>query len=207
MVLLDILFKFVVTFLLSSLFGLERQTSHKPIGFGTFTFVAVGSCALGILAGTLGLESSIGLLGATITGIGFLGAGALIKTGDKIFGANTAAAIWLFAIFGLIMGLGEFMIGGVVYGLVWLTVLFDRFLEHHSLGSYQKKLTINTNEIIDENELESVIGKKSKVLGVEVNKKCNTISFTCIAEGTKEEINEIPKKLFKKKWFESFRTE
>lgn len=201
------LLRVAITFLLSSLFGLERQTSHKPVGFGTFTFVALGSCALGVLAMTLGLNTSIGLLGATITGIGFLGAGALIKTGDKIFGANTAAAIWLFAIFGLIMGIGQFMIGGVVYGLVWVTVLFDRFLAHNSLGSYQKKLLIHTNEIINEDELESVIGKKSKVLSVEVSKKCNTMAFTCIAEGTKYEINEIPKKLFKKKWFDSFKAE
>ena len=79
-----------ITFFLSLVFGLERQYSHKPIGFGTFTFVAAGSSSLAIVAVALGFEHSIPLLSAIVTGIGFLGAGALIKTSDKIFGLTSA---------------------------------------------------------------------------------------------------------------------
>src|SRR3989338_8472325 len=108
MILSDIILRFFVVAILSSLYGLQRQRRHKPVGFGTIVFVSVGACALAILAVELGIENSIGLLGAIVTGIGFLGAGAIIKNNDRIFGFTTAASIWLFSIFGLIVGLGQF---------------------------------------------------------------------------------------------------
>ena len=92
------LIRMLLVFGLSLIFGLERQRSHKPVGFGTFIFVALGACTIGIVATKYSLGDSISLLAATITGIGFLGAGALIKNTDKVFGFTTASAIWLFAI-------------------------------------------------------------------------------------------------------------
>lgn len=202
-----IILRLVITFLLSMLFGIERQSSHKPVGFGTFTFVSLGACTIALLAVSLGVDKSMGILGAAITGIGFLGAGALIKTGDKIFGANTAAAIWLFAIFGLVMGLGQYALAIVAYSLVWATVFFDRYFARQSLGSYQKRITIQTKEIIDEREIESIIGSNCKPLSLEVDKTKNRITFVYLVEGDKKEINSMPKKIFKKDWFESFKIE
>ena len=207
MELTEIAIRFILTFILSMCFGIERQSSHKPVGFGTFTFVSLGACTIALLASTLGIDKSMGILGAAITGIGFLGAGALIKTGDKIFGANTAAAIWLFAIFGLVIGIGQYTLGIAVYSLVWATVLFDRYLAKHNIGSYQKKITIVTKEIIDEDEIESVIGAKWRPITIEVNKTTNKITFVYLVEGTKDEINDMPKRLYKKEWFESFKIE
>ena len=86
----SILVRILLVFILSSFFGLERQRSHKPVGFGTFIFVALGACIIGIIATKNNIDSSISLLAATITGIGFLGAGALIKSTDKVFGFNMA---------------------------------------------------------------------------------------------------------------------
>ena|SRR5659263_171028 len=100
MELLIILLRLTLTFALSLIFGYERQRSHKPIGFGTFIFVSVGSCGLAITA-TILSENPLPLLGSVVTGIGFLGAGALIKTNEKTFGFTTAASVWLFAIFGI----------------------------------------------------------------------------------------------------------
>ena len=78
-----IIFDFLVTFLASLAFGIQRQKSHKPIGFGTFTLVSVGACALSIIAELLSPENPLSLMGAIMTGIGFLGAGAMIKSNDK----------------------------------------------------------------------------------------------------------------------------
>jgi putative Mg2+ transporter-C (MgtC) family protein len=110
-----ILLRLFFTFALSCVFGVERQKSHKPIGFGAFIFVSVGACALAITATIIEPENPLPLLGAIVTGIGFLGAGALIKTSDKTFGFTTAASIWLFAIFGIINGVGEYFLGFSIY--------------------------------------------------------------------------------------------
>ena len=79
-----VLLRFLLTFGFSFAFGLERQKAHKPVGFGTYAFVSSGACALSIAAVTLNKENPFSLLAAIVTGIGFLGAGALIKTSDKI---------------------------------------------------------------------------------------------------------------------------
>ena len=200
--------RFVITFVLSFLFGIERQYSHKPIGFGTYTFVAVGSCSLAVVAISLGLEHSIPLLSAIVTGIGFLGAGALIKTSDKIFGLTSAASIWAFAIFGLTIGIGEYTIGLMLYILVWIVVISDRFLERYGIGSYQKKVTIQTNKIINIKEVIAAAGiAKYKLLDIDIDKAHKKMTFHLYVEGKKEDINKIPDKIINQEWFEDVKIE
>ena len=203
-----IVLRFGITFILSLLFGLERQYSHKPIGFGTYTFVAIGSCSLAIVAVALGFEHSIPLLSAIVTGIGFLGAGALIKTNDKIFGLTSAASIWAFAIFGLIIGIGEYVIGVMLYFVVWAVVIIDRMLERYGIGSYQKKVTIQTNKIVNIKEVIAVSGiHKYRLLDIDIDKAHKKMTFHLYVEGKKEEINKIPDKIINQDWFEDVKIE
>ncbi len=205
-----IMIRFIVTFVLSLLFGLERQRSHKPIGFGTFIFVAVGSCALAVAATTLDPLNPLPLLGATITGIGFLGAGALIRTTDKVFGFTSAASIWVFAIFGLLMGLGFYLDGIVVYALIWLIIIFDRYFEKHGIGSYQMKLEFSTNKVISEKEIKQLLitsTRSFRLRSVSINKKENSMSFIFLIEGMRDELNKIPQKFFDKEWCSACRVE
>jgi putative Mg2+ transporter-C (MgtC) family protein len=202
--------RFLITFVLAFIFGIVRQKSHKPVGFGTFVFVAIGSCALSITAINISPETPLSLLGAIVTGIGFLGAGALIKTTDKIFGFTSAAAIWLFAIFGLVIGVGEYLLGATIYALAWIVVLYDLDLERRGIGSYQKRITIITNRMIGEKETGEILhkhSKKHKLIVLDVNKKEGKLTLKYLVEGTKEDINDIPKKLFQKEWFESCKIE
>jgi putative Mg2+ transporter-C (MgtC) family protein len=201
-----ILLRLIITFVLSLIFGIERQRSHKPIGFGAFIFVSVGACGLAITATIIDLENPLPLLGAIVTGIGFLGAGALIKTNDKTFGFTTAASIWVFAIFGIATGVGEYFIGISIYILTWIVIFFDKLYEKKGMGYYQKKLIINTNRIINEieikNQLLSVGFKRPKFISIDVDKKNSKISITYLIEGTAEEIYRIPGTLFEKDWFD-----
>ncbi|PIN73608.1 hypothetical protein COV20_05280 [Candidatus Woesearchaeota archaeon CG10_big_fil_rev_8_21_14_0_10_45_16] len=203
-----ILEKSLLVFTLALVFGLTRQWQHKPIGFGTFTFVSLGACALAITALNLNPGEPLPLLGSIVTGIGFLGAGALIKTTDKISGFTSAATIWLFAIFGLLIGVGEFLEGFILYGSLWVVMILDIYLEKRGLGSYQKKITIKTNRIIEKEELDSALGtRKPKLNSLEFNRRDEVLTFSYFVEGTKEELNQIPRKLSKKDWFDSFRIE
>lgn len=203
-----VVLRFVVTFVLSSLFGIERQYSHKPIGFGTYTFVAIGSCSLAVIAVALGFEHSIPLLSAIVTGIGFLGAGAMIKTNEKIFGLTSAASIWAFAIFGLIIGIGEYIIGIILYILIWIVVVNDRFLERYGIGSYQKKVTIQTNKIVNIKEIIAATGiKKYKLIDIDIDKAHKKMTFHLYVEGKKEDINNIPDRIINLDWFEDVKIE
>ncbi len=131
-----------LTMIPAFLFGYERQRSRKPIGFGTFIFVSVGACSLALIAKALPGQNTVPLLAAIVTGIGFLGAGALIKTGEKIHGFTSAALIWLFAIFGLAIGVGEIILGMTIYLIIWLVSLVDQLLQNRSIGAYKKQLSV-----------------------------------------------------------------
>ncbi|MFH0870530.1 MAG: MgtC/SapB family protein [archaeon] len=210
MVAVTILLKFCITLILALIYGLARQKAHKPIGFGTFVFVSTGACALSISAIMIQKDNPLPLLGAIITGIGFLGAGALIKTSDKIFGFTSAASIWVFAIFGLLIGVGEYLPGMLVYVMVWLVMVFDKYLENRGIGSYQRKMVINTNKIVPEKDIDSLIAigsVKFKKTTIELNKKDNTMTMTYLIEGKKEDINSIPQRLYEKPWFSSFKVD
>ncbi len=135
-----ILIQMVVTFVFSMIFGLQRQRAHKPTGFGTFTFVATGSCGLAIIGMSFGEGNPLPIIGAIVTGIGFLGAGALIRTSDRIFGFTTAASIWVFSIFGMLIGIGSYFIAGTLYALVWVIIFIDSYFEKNGVGSYQERI-------------------------------------------------------------------
>ncbi|MBU0756813.1 MAG: MgtC/SapB family protein [Nanoarchaeota archaeon] len=202
--------RIAVTFILAFIFGIERQKSHKPIGFGTFIFVSTGACALAITAINLSSDNPLGLLSAIVTGIGFLGAGALMKTTDRIFGFTSASTIWLFAIFGLVIGVGEYAIGMILYSLIWVVVLYDLNLEKKGRGSYQKRIMISTNKIISEKEIKDILlvsTKLFKLISLEVEKTKKRIIFIYQIEGNKDQINKIPNKLYEKDWFDSCRIE
>jgi len=181
-------FRMFLTFFLAILFGFESQRSHKPVGFGTFAFVAVGSCVLAIISLGFGGESNLPILGAIISGIGFLGAGALIKTSDKVFGFMTAASIWLFSIFGIIIGLGHYSLGAVLYCFAWFCVLVDRYLEKENIGGYQKKLNVKIKNEKNEAELDNLLQKykikKYRLISKEIDKKEKTVIISYLIEGS-----------------------
>jgi putative Mg2+ transporter-C (MgtC) family protein len=201
------LLKILITFALSFAFGMQRQKAHKPLGFGTYTFVAIGACGLAITA--MEMESQA-LLSAIITGIGFLGAGALIKTGEKLMGAVSAASIWLFASLGLIIGLGEYPLAAIIYVLIWTVLLIDARFERTGVGSYQRKLILVANKLIGEKELKNhfaINTKSHKMINVYVDKKNSKMTLTYLIEGSRDSINQMVKEIYKEPWLDECKVE
>jgi len=188
-----VLLRLTIIFVLSFIFGIERQKSHKPVGFGTFIFVAIGSCALAIIA--MDLQGAISLLGAIVTGIGFLGAGALIKTTDKIFGFTTAASIWLFAILGLVIGIGDYKTGGVIYIFIWICIFIDKQFEEGKLVMYQKKLELKIHPINRDKELINLFEKyrikKYKLISKKTDKKEKSVTINYLITGWGDDIRNL----------------
>jgi len=202
---LTIIEKIVVVFVVTFLYGLERQRSHKPVGLGTFVLVATGACALTIVADNLGLTVSLPLLSAVVTGIGFLGAGALMggSSAERTFGFTTATSVWLFAIFGIIMGLGYYGIGALIYMLVWIVVFFDRLLEKKFMNSYKRELAITTKGFVDKKEITNVLAKyctSFKLIKVEIGRGKKEVLVRYLIEGLRKDIDSILKEFYDKKW-------
>lgn len=138
-----ILVRFGTAFVLAFALGVVRQRLGKPIGFGTFIFVALGSCGLALTAMSLHAETPLPLLSSIVTGVGFLGAGALFRTADRVVGFTSASTIWICAVFGLTLGIGEYEISGLVYGAIWAVIAVDHLLERRWVGVHERKLRVD----------------------------------------------------------------
>ncbi len=198
-----ILLRFVIVFVLSFAYGLNRQKSHKPVGFGTFILIAGGSCSLAIIASDLGIANSIGLVAAIVTGIGFLGAGALIKGSDKVFGFTTAASIWFFAIFGLSVGIGNYTNALILYSMVWVVALFDKYLEKNAVSSYRRKIVIRCTNLVPKEKITDILAKYTKefyLYDIFLNKKEKMVTLTYVIEGPKKQIENLLRSIYNKKW-------
>lgn len=116
----------VVSVVLGGLVGLERAFNAKPAGLRTNTLVCLGAAAFTMMSkhllGENGAEVSRVIAGV-VTGVGFLGAGALIHEGSGVHGLTTAASIWLVASIGIACGVGLYMLAAFVTLLALLVLV------------------------------------------------------------------------------------
>lgn len=102
---LDTLVSLSVAFVLGTLIGAERQYRHRSAGLRTNVLVAIGAASFVDLANHLsGAEGSVRVIAYVVSGIGFLGAGAIMKEGVNVRGLNTAATLWASAAVGACAG-------------------------------------------------------------------------------------------------------
>ncbi|XAH26102.1 MgtC/SapB family protein [Xylophilus sp. GW821-FHT01B05] len=95
MSLLDTFISLTTAFVLGSLIGLERQVRQRTAGLRTNTLVAVGAAVFVDMANRLsGHDGAVRVVAYVVSGIGFLGAGAIMKEGANVTGLNTAATLW-----------------------------------------------------------------------------------------------------------------
>jgi putative Mg2+ transporter-C (MgtC) family protein len=104
----DFLYKIVLALLAGLLIGVEREYKGKDAGLKTNMLVAIGACAFVILSLRFqggGFIDLTRVLGQVVTGIGFLGAGVILKKRDMVSGLTTAATVWCSAAAGCIAAL------------------------------------------------------------------------------------------------------
>jgi putative Mg2+ transporter-C (MgtC) family protein len=128
----DIL-KLVLAVLLGGLIGAEREYRDKAAGFRTIIFICVGATLFTIFSLKIGAESDPARIAANIvSGIGFLGAGTILRGTGRIVGLTTASTIWLAAGVGMGIGSGYYLISAVGTGIVlvvlWLFPAIERLI-------------------------------------------------------------------------------
>lgn len=131
---LDMVIRLLLAGLAGGLIGWERESAEKPAGLRTNVLVCVGA-ALFTIASTIGfgpLGDPSRVAAGVVVGIGFLGAGTIVR-GDSgiIVGLTTAATVWTVAAIGLAFGAGLYVIAAVAALIVLLAL---RLLPHHRVG-------------------------------------------------------------------------
>lgn len=112
------------------LIGINRESKNRAAGFRTHILICLGSSLIMILSVYIPQEllhfksGDPGRIAAqVVTGIGFLGAGAIIKFGDHVKGLTTAASIWVSAALGLAIGAGMLWLSFITLALVLITLI------------------------------------------------------------------------------------
>lgn len=145
----DIILRVVLAALFGLFIGLDRDSKNKPIDFRVYIIVAMTTTVVTIMAQEINshyaanedfLNLDLGkIIAGVLTGIGFLGAGAIIKKeGDKVIGTATGASIWAAGGMGLCLGFS-------MYGLAFL-LFISLALTLYIIGKIATYCTKNTNQ-------------------------------------------------------------
>ena len=142
---LQVTVRLLVAMLVGLVIGMEREYTNRPAGLRTHILVALGACVVAITGEmvvahyrALGSNSDPARLAAqVISGVGFLGAGTILRDGATVKGLTTAASLWAVACLGIAAGFGYHFVAlaGMVLIFVTLTileVLQNKFMSNHS---------------------------------------------------------------------------
>jgi len=150
-----IMFRIALAALLAFIPGIERELTGKFAGLRTHILVCVGACVFTLLSlygfkmhvqvGLVGVNDPARIAAQIITGIGFIGAGTVMRHGSNVFGITTAATLWMCAAIGMSCGCGEYEIA-IISAFATLIVLISiRKLEKRFLS--KKKVSYTLYEI------------------------------------------------------------
>ena len=117
----DILLRLLVSVMLGGFVGLERRYHGKTAGFMTNTLICVGSAVFAIMSiysAKLYGGDPARIAAQVVAGVGFLGAGSILRDGNKVSGLTTAAGIWVVAAIGVATGFGNFVLAAAATGVV-----------------------------------------------------------------------------------------
>ena len=129
-VFIENLIKLGMAVLVGGVVGAEREFQDKAAGFRTIILITLGSTLFTMFSVSMDPDSSRTRIAANIvTGIGFLGAGAIVREGGRIAGLTTAATIWLAAALGMGIGAGELEFAGAATVVTLIVLLLFPRLE------------------------------------------------------------------------------
>jgi putative Mg2+ transporter-C (MgtC) family protein len=142
--------------LLGLLIGIDREHLHKPAGMRTMLMVSFGACLftlggvhLASISDPINTDALSRVVQGIVGGIGFLGAGVIIRDHGHVRGVTTAAGLWVTAAVGVACGLGEYLLAGLAAVLAIATFTSSRFLIMEEVHD-ERELRADQDETPDE---------------------------------------------------------
>lgn len=159
---LEVITRLIISAIVGGIIGFERESSNRPAGFRTHILVTIGSALRMMVSATafdpIGQGNDPQRLAAqVVSGIGFLGAGTIMRNGSEVKGLTTAASLWVCAGLGLAFGAGLYVHGfaGGVIVISTLTVLNK--LDKSSKKEYIVKKLQDERAKLDKTNIEKMV--------------------------------------------------
>jgi len=110
----DFAIRLGICLLLGAVIGVERELRNKPAGISTNCFVMAGACLFTFVSISIDPNSPARIAAQVVSGVGFLGAGMILKSdANTVKNLTTAAAIWFAAAIGMVIGFGWYLVGAM----------------------------------------------------------------------------------------------
>nr|WP_307775337.1 MgtC/SapB family protein [uncultured Cetobacterium sp.] len=159
----EIILRLVLSSIFGGIIGLERELKNKSAGFVTMILVCLGATTIALIQEELLLRQLIiaeshpeisnavnldlaRLSAQVITGVGFIGGGAIIYNKDKIQGITTAAVLWVTAAIGLAVGYGFIFLSISTFTIVFITLIIMKSIEQRIIFKFKKKIMEKISE-------------------------------------------------------------
>lgn len=179
----EVFMRLCTSFVVGTAIGYEREARRKVAGLKTHTLVCVGSCLIMMIStsmGTFDNTDSSRIAAQIVSGIGFLGAGTILREGTSVTGLTTAANLWVVSAVGMAIGRGIFAEAFITVGLVLVALLFFPELEKWRHSQEETYLIINSLDKIGQTgkigTLLGELGVNIKAISIEENEN-KTLNF------------------------------
>ncbi|MDP2278773.1 MAG: MgtC/SapB family protein [Nitrospirota bacterium] len=166
----EIIIRLLLGAVLGGVIGFERQVHGRQAGFRTQLLVCVASVLVMIVSEYYHHLSYMNpsyvrvdpgrIAAGAITGIGFIGAGAILKMGITIQGLTTAACLWMVSAVGLAVGAGLYVAGVAASALTLFSLLVLRVIERRMSRLVFKFITITADEKTEDDKIKSILKKQ-----------------------------------------------
>ena len=204
----EMIIKILLALVLGGTLGMERQYHDKPAGYATNCLICLGAMLFTILSEQMGQQGGDpGRIAAqVVTGLGFIGAGSILRDGNKISGLTTAAGVWLVAAIGMAIGYGEYLWASACAAAILLvqlvlrrTLLWVERMRHydtlHVVCAPQWSVVDNITKQIEKQHIQ--------ILKRDVTKQDNLFHVCIVAAFTAHEFQSVTKDLLEMKEVQS----
>ena len=153
----DLLTKLIISIVIGIIIGGEREYRNKAAGLRTIILICLGSTIFTILSQMIGADSGGTRIAANVvTGIGFLGAGAIMREGLTIQGLTTASTIWVAAALGVTVGLGYYGFAFLAVGLCFVILTIFGYLQTFLFSVVNKTVDMRITFEVSSNKIELI---------------------------------------------------
>jgi putative Mg2+ transporter-C (MgtC) family protein len=191
----ELVLRLVIAALLGAALGAEREVYQKTAGLRTHTLVAAGA-ALFTIAGAYAFEGSdvdpTRVAAQVVTGIGFIGAGAMIRTGFTVSGITTAATLWFAAALGLATGFGMYLFAAVALAVALVIMVGFAPIRNriHKVQRLEMTYTPGYGTMTPLFQSLNAVGASVKNMTMEENNGVRTVSLEVVGLGG-ESLDEV----------------
>lgn len=166
--------RLLAAFAAGALLGMERERRERPAGLRTHALVSLTACLTMLVASVLGGDPAVParVAAGILTGVGFLGAGTILRHGSMVRGLTTAASIWAAAALGMALGVGWYLGSLAMLGLAVLTLTVVRRIEprlRRESGLVRMEATLGPGQLFPEGLLPRLTDNGVEVYDLDVD--------------------------------------